>query len=158
MGAERVPPRWASPVTLLLSVAGVAVSGYLTYEHYTTSTTLACPNTGVLNCLKVTTSAESKLLGAPVAVLGLLYFLGMLVLCLPGMWRAASTPVAWARLGAGLVGVAMVVYLIYVELFVLDAICIWCTAAHAVALALFTATALATAATDIRVFSVSGAR
>lgn len=153
MGAERLPPRWASPVTLLLSVAGVAVSSYLTVEHYTTSTTLACPNTGVLNCLKVTTSAESKLLGIPVALLGLLYFLGMVALCLPGMWRAAASRVAWLRLGASLAGVAMVVYLIYVELFVLDAICLWCTAAHAIALALFTAIALAMAASSVRVSS-----
>lgn len=144
MGAERLPPRWASPVTLLLSVAGVSVSGYLTYEHYTTSSTLACPNTGVLNCLKVTTSAESKLLGIPVALLGLLFFVGMAVLCLPALWRVAPQ-LAWVRLGASLAGVAMVVYLIYVELFVLDAICVWCTAAHAIALALFIAIVLAMA-------------
>jgi uncharacterized membrane protein len=148
--ADRRPPRWASPVTLLLSLGGVAVSAYLSYEHYTTSTTLACPNRGVLNCLKVTTSAESKLLGIPVAVLGLIFFLAMVGFCLPAAWRSRAPQLHWARLGATLAGVVMVVYLISVELFVLDAICIWCTAAHGIALALFSAVVLAMGASGVR--------
>jgi uncharacterized membrane protein len=150
VAADRRPPRWAAPVTLALSLAGVAVAGYLTYEHYTTASTLACPNKGVLNCLKVTTSAESRLVGVPVALLGLLFFLGMVAICLPAAWRSPSPTLHWARLAASASGVAMVVYLIYVELFVLDAICIWCTAAHGIALALFTAVALAMAAAGVR--------
>lgn len=148
MAAERRFPRWSSPVTLVLSVAGAGVSAYLTYEHYTTSTTLACPNRGVLNCLKVTSSPESKFLGVPVALLGLLYFLGMIVACLPAMWRARP-PVHWMRLLASVTGVAMVVYLVYVELFVLDAICIWCTAAHVLAVALFAAVVVAMAGAEV---------
>lgn len=149
MRADR-HPRWASPVTLALSVVGVAVSAYLTYEHYTTSTTLACPSNGVLNCLKVTNSAQSKLAGIPVALLGLLFFLGMVALCLPAAWRSRSPALPGVRLAASVAGVAMVVYLVYVELFVLDAICIWCTAAHGIALALFAAVALAMAASGPR--------
>lgn len=145
MSADRHFPVWASPVTLLLSLAGAGVSAYLTFEHYTTSTTLACPNRGVLNCVKVTSSPESKLAGIPVALLGLLFFLGMIGLCLPPAWRSRSSLVHRLRLAGSVAGVAMVVYLVYVELFVLDAICVWCTGAHALALALFAAVALATA-------------
>ena len=111
---------------------------------------------GVLDCLKVTTSAESKLLGVPVALLGLLFFLGMAVVCLPAMWRNRSTLLPLARLGASLAGVAMVVYLIYVELFVLDSICLWCTAAHGIALALFSAIVVAMAAAGVPETSASG--
>ena len=44
---------WA---TLVVSIAGLAVAAYLTYEHFTAGTTLACPDTGVVNCAKVTSS------------------------------------------------------------------------------------------------------
>lgn len=148
MPADRRPPRWAAPVTLLLCVAGALVAAYLTYEHYSTATTLSCPNRGVLNCQKVTTSPESKLLGIPVALLGLMFFLGMIVLCLPAAWQSRSAWLHRGRIAATLLGVAMVVYLVYVELFVLDSICIWCTVVHGIALALFAAVVLAMAATQ----------
>ena len=44
--------------------------------------------------------------------------------------------VALRTLG-GAVGVATALYLVYVELFEVDAICLWCTAVHVVTLVLF---------------------
>jgi len=78
---------WA---TLAVSVAGLAVAAYLTYEHFTAGSTLACPDTGVVNCAKVTSSQYSKLFGIPVALLGLAFFVGMTALSVPPMWRTAS--------------------------------------------------------------------
>ena len=142
--AERRPPavavrvpRWLPVTSTLLVLCGLGVAGYLTAEHYTASTTLACPETGVVNCQKVTTSAQSVVFGVPVALLGLLFFAAMLPLCLPAGWRSPRRAVRWARMTAALVGVGFVVYLVYTELFTLDAICLWCTAVHAVTLALF---------------------
>jgi uncharacterized membrane protein len=43
------------------------------------------------------------------------------------------------------VGVATAVWLIYAELFELDAVCLWCTAVHAISVILFALTAFATA-------------
>lgn len=128
-------PRWAVTGSLGLAAAGLAVSAYLTYEHFTASTTLACSDSGVVNCLKVTTSAQSKVFGVPVALLGLLFFVAMVPLCLPRAW--ASPRLDTPRLAASAVGVAFVLYLLYAELFVIGNICLWCTAVHAVALALF---------------------
>jgi uncharacterized membrane protein len=134
--AVRVPV-WLPIITLALVVAGLAVAGYLTVEHYTASTTLACPEHGVVNCQKVTTSAQSFILGVPVALLGLLYFAAMLPLCLPASWRATHRLPHRTRTGLAVIGVAMVIYLVYTELFTLNAICLWCTAVHAITLALF---------------------
>lgn len=144
--AEAGTPRWATVSSLLLSLAGLGVALYLTVEHYTASTTLACPDIGVVNCQKVTTSAESSLLGVPVALLGALFFAGMAIATLPVAWRLALPLVRRARLLAAGVGVAFVLYLVYVELFVVDAICLWCTAVHVLAVALFAVVALGTAA------------
>ncbi len=69
---------WIPWTTLVLSVAGVAVASYLTYEHFTAGTTLACPDTVVFVC-----------------------------------------------------------YLIWAELFRINAICLWCTVVHALTLVLF---------------------
>jgi uncharacterized membrane protein len=135
-------------VALALSALGLLVAGYLTIEHYTASTTLACPETGVVNCQKVTTSAQSAVLGIPVALLGLMFFVVMLVACLPPVWRMTQPAVRWGRLAFAGVGVAFVVYLVYAELFILDAICLWCTAVHVLTVALFAVLVFATALAD----------
>jgi uncharacterized membrane protein len=124
-------------LTLAVSVAGVLVSAYLTYEHFTAGTTLACPETGVVNCFKVISSQYSKLFGIPVALLGLLFFLGMLALSLPPLWRTTSPWPDRLRLAGVVVGVVMVCYLIWAELFRINAICLWCTVVHALTLILF---------------------
>ena len=61
------------------------MAGYLTYEHYDTAAVLACPSTGAIDCIKVTTSTYSKVFGVPVALLGLLYFVAMTPLCVSSM-------------------------------------------------------------------------
>jgi uncharacterized membrane protein len=143
--AEGRSPRWAPLVTLPLSVAGLGVSVYLTYVHYTEPTQLACPDTGVVNCTKVTTSPESMLFGhIPVALAGAVFFLGMAVLCLPAMWRRSERVVTWTRMAGAVAGIVMVVWLIYVEAVRVHAICVWCTVVHVIAFALFVAVLAAT--------------
>ncbi len=141
-GPAKAPaaPRWAAWVTLPLVLAGLAVSAYLTYVHYTEPTALSCPDTGAINCVKVTTSPESMLFGTiPVAVTGLPFFLAMGVLCLPRAWRSPSLLVQRLRLSGAAAGVGMVVYLVFVEAVQVHAICLWCTAVHAIAFLLFVA-------------------
>ncbi len=75
-------------------------------------------------------------------MLGLVYFLGMR--CPGGAGDCGATAarwVRWSRLGLAGIGALAVVYLLYVELFVVDAICLWCTAVHVLTFALFVLTA-----------------
>jgi uncharacterized membrane protein len=144
--ATAAVPRWVVVTSLVLAVAGTLVAAYLTVEHFTSSTTLACPETGVVNCQKVTTSEQSKVFGIPVAPLGLVFFVPMLVACLPAVWRDQRPAVRYGRLAFAAAGVVFVFYLLYAELFILDAICLWCTAVHAVTIALFAVIAFGTAA------------
>ena len=141
-------PAWLVISSLALSVTGLFVAGYLTYEHFTASTTLACSDSGIINCLKVTTSAQSKLFGIPVAVLGVLFFVAMIPLCLPAAWRSPNPLVRRVRLAGVTVGIVFVFYLVYAELFVIDNICLWCTAVHVVTVALFAVVAFGTATMD----------
>jgi uncharacterized membrane protein len=121
----------------VLCLAGLAASAYLTIEHYSSSPSYACPTTASIDCIKVTTSSYSELFGIPVALLGLLFFLGLTPLCLPVAWRMTSVWPARLRLTSITLGVAFVVYLVWAELFRIEAICLWCTGVHAVTLALF---------------------
>ncbi len=143
-------PRWAWPVSLFVSLCGIGVASYLTYAHYTDVRNLACSDKGVINCAKVTTSAQSHFLGMPVAVLGLAYFVGMAVLCLPWLWRRPEPIVRYARLAAAVGGVVMVLWLVYAELFIIDAICLYCSIVHGLTLVLFLLITAATVSGTVR--------
>jgi len=119
----------AAVASLALCLAGVLLSGYLTYEHFTDSTTLACSGSGAINCLKVTTSAWSSIAGVPVAVAGLAFFLVMTLLCAPLRFNEGT---GLLRVAGVALGTVMVLWLIFVEIFELAAICLWCTGVHLV--------------------------
>jgi uncharacterized membrane protein len=129
--------RWQPITTLLLSLAGLGVAIYLTITHYDTHIRPLCSDNGAINCEKVTTSPQSVIFGIPVAVLGLAFFVPMLALCLPVAWRAAQRWVHWARLALSVTGVGMIVYLISAELFIIKAICLWCSSVHLITFILF---------------------
>jgi uncharacterized membrane protein len=131
-------PRWVPWVTVPAAVAGLGASTYLAYAHYTEPATLACPDRGFVNCAKVTTSPESMLFGVvPMAVLGAVFFAVMVALTLPAVWSSARRELDVARVGAAVAGVVGVLYLVYVEVVRLRALCLWCTAVHVCAFAVF---------------------
>jgi uncharacterized membrane protein len=110
-----------------LSLAGLAISAYLTSVHYE-SVPLACTTSGTVNCTKVLHSSYAEIAGIPVSVFGLAWFAVMAVLALR---PPSAALLAWAG-----VGVLTVLWLVFVELFRVDAICLWCTAAHVCVLAI----------------------
>lgn len=128
------PRRTRVDPSFVIALVGLVISIYLTVEHFTSPALLACPEGAVVNCAKVTSSSYSTILGVPVAVLGLAYFVGMAALASPAGWRVrALDPV---RVAAVVLGVVMVLYLVWVELFRVNALCLWCTAVHVCTLAL----------------------
>lgn len=130
-------PRWAQATSLALSLAAVGIASYLTVTHYSDPAALACPDSGVVNCTLVTTSSWSVALGVPVAVWGLAWALLMTGLTTPWAWRAGRGWVDQVRVVAAGVGAATVLYLVYVELFRIGAICLWCTGVHVITVCLF---------------------
>lgn len=128
---------------LVAALVGIGVSAYLTVAHYTSPDVLACAESGTINCEAVTTSAQSVVFGIPVAVLGLLWFVPMTALFVPAAWRSTDARVHLARTLGTSSGVAFVLWLIYAELFLIGAICLWCTVAHVMALVMFAASVTA---------------
>ena len=123
-------------VSLVLALAGLATSIYLTIAHYGSPELLVCAENSVVDCASVTSSEQSKLFGITVADLGTAFYAAMTLLCLPQAWRSPNRWIGWARLGATGVGVLMVVYLVAAELFLIGKICLWCTVVHVITLAL----------------------
>lgn len=131
-----VPPRGLGRAALGLSVLGLLFSIYLTYEHYDENASLLCSDSGAVNCAKVTTSSWSSLLGVPVALLGLVFFVVMTMLCLPKLWSNTSRALGLTRLVLSVGSLAFVLYLVWAEFFRINAICMWCTFVHIVSLLL----------------------
>ncbi len=100
-----------------LALAGAAVTAYLVYARYT-GTRLACATGG---CETVQHSKYAKAAGVPVAVLGLVGYVAILATALSARLEAAA-------IGAAVVlgGLAFGIYLIYIQVAVIDAICQWC--------------------------------
>jgi uncharacterized membrane protein len=136
--------------SLGLSILAVGLTAYLTVTHYTDPTALACPNTGIVNCTAVTTSTWSVFLGAPVALLGLLWALAMTALNSPWAWCSSVTWLEPVRLAMSGSGAVAVLYLVYIELFRVDALCLWCTAVHVSAIALFALNLIARSSKESR--------
>jgi uncharacterized membrane protein len=118
-------------IGLVLGAIGLADSLYLVVNSFDESVPLACPTTGVINCGTVTSSAYGKILGIPVAVLGFLWFVIMITLIFVNRpsYSILLVPL-WVA------GIAFTGYLIFVELSVLHAICLYCTLAHVTAIVL----------------------
>ncbi len=127
-----------SPLSIaifVLSIIGVLVSAYLTYAHFTTATVLACPETGIINCAKVTTSAQSHFLGMPVSVLGLAFYIVFAGINFPTIPRSRNLNILRFVMSAG--SVLFILWLIYAELVLINNICLWCSVVHLVTLVIF---------------------
>ena len=133
---------WAS---FVIAIAGLLDAAYLAYEHGSGSNSYACPDTGHINCAKVTTSSYSSFHAVPVAYLGVAFFVVLVLVMSPWAWASRSTPLRWGRVGLVVGGLAFAVYLVWVELYELDAICLYCTGVHVAAFLLFVSTLFAEA-------------
>jgi uncharacterized membrane protein len=148
--AEPGPAPWLQITTFVLALAGLGVSIYLTIAHFTESALAGCSESGLVNCTKVTTSAESYAFGIPVAVLGLAFFVFGVVIMSPWAWRATRREIHLARIASVVVGIGFVLYLLYAELFTIGSICLYCTSVHVITFLLFVLTAFAAAAWGLK--------
>jgi uncharacterized membrane protein len=61
-------------ILLFFLLIGLADASYLTFAHFTNAQ-LYCSNSGIINCQAVTTSNLSTVIGVPIALLGLIWFI-----------------------------------------------------------------------------------
>jgi uncharacterized membrane protein len=138
-------PRSLAWATFVLAVLGLLDAVYLAYEHGSGSNSLACPESGHLNCAKVTTSSYSDFHGLPVAYLGVAFFVVLVAVMTPWAWASRSPAVRWGRVVLVVGGLAFAIYLVWAEFYELDAICLYCTGVHVITFLLFALTLFAEA-------------
>jgi uncharacterized membrane protein len=107
---------------IAVTLAGLAVSGYLALVRVLGGSAVCGPSRG---CETVAASEYSMALGVPVAVWGVLFSLAVLA-CSVAWWRRADRRALLVAYGLLLLGTLAVAYFTYLELFVIEAICLWC--------------------------------
>lgn len=117
-------------LALAAGVAGIAVSIYLTIDHFV-GVVPACPVSGHINCDVVLSSPYAVIGGTsiPTSAAGIIWFAVSAALWLRPF---SSAQLAWSA-----IGLVTVLYLVFAEIVLLGAICLWCMAAHALVLLIF---------------------
>jgi len=117
-------PRMAAAVLALL---GLLDAGYLSLERLLGDTGgLVCPIGG--GCVTVQSSTYATLLGVPVAFIGVTGYAALLVLALLSLSndRIAGVRISTLLLALASVGVLFSLYLSYLQVGVIGALCYWC--------------------------------
>lgn len=117
---------WPDIAIPVLSIIGLGVSIYLTYVEVTHTRALCGP---VGDCNAIQSSPYAKLFG--VLPIGLMGAIGYIAILITWLWRRFRTdsvskvagPIMY---GMALFGTLFSIYLTYLELFVIHAVCIWC--------------------------------
>ena len=127
-----LPLIWA---TAILGILGAADSIYLLIYKLTGNSHMCLGNGG---CHDVNFSPYSVIYGIPVSVFGLSAYLAIVcILFLEGRLKIAKQNGPLAIFGMSLGGVAFTVYLTYLELYVIHAICPFCVASAVIITLIF---------------------
>jgi uncharacterized membrane protein len=105
---------------IALTMVGLGVATYLTIIHYAGITPLCGRNGG--GCEIVQTSEYSKLVGVPVALIGLIGYVAILA----SLLGPENETTRFATVAFTVVGFGFSAYLTYRELFSIHHICEWC--------------------------------
>ena len=106
----------------VIALLGLAVAGYLLTVRLLGEAPVCGP---VKGCDTVAASEYATLFGLPVALYGVGYSFLLTGACMVWSWTADRRAL-YVAYALGLVGMLAVAYLTYLEIFVIEAICIWC--------------------------------
>ena len=135
MRLRRVHP---ALILIALDLFGLAVASYLSIVELGGGVPVCGPIKG---CETVATSQYSRINGIPVAVFGVGLSLILLVAAI-GWWKTGDRRLLATHYGFSLVGVTFEAYFTYLQIFVIDAICVWCMANDVVLVPLLAVLAL----------------
>jgi uncharacterized membrane protein len=128
---------WVS--CIFLSIIGLSDSIYLTWIKLTHNE--ASCIIGVGDCFSVNTSKWSEWNGIPIALIGAIGFLAiLLILLLESRLQVIKSNAPLIIFGITLVGVAYSAFLTYLEFFVIKALCPYCLISATTMLVLFVIT------------------
>jgi uncharacterized membrane protein len=110
-------------ILAVLDVIGLLIAGYLSYVELGGGVPYCGPLHG---CEVVAQSSYARIGGIPVAVFGVI--LSGVLLALAIAWIRSDRPgLLDLHYGLSLIGVIFEVYFLSVQMFILHAVCVWCT-------------------------------
>ncbi len=121
-GSNPGSPTYMVYIYLFLSILGFLDSTYLTIKHYSKDP-LSCPVFG--GCNEVTNSIYSEIFGIPIALFGAIYYAAIFFLSLYSFLGGKKIFLKVAGF-LTIFGFLTSVYLVYIMVFVLNAICFYC--------------------------------
>lgn len=116
------PNKFLAPVFAIFGFIGFLDASFLTFEHYRGDPLPCVIFTG---CDTVTTSQYATIGGIPVALLGAIYYLAIFVLTI-AYWDTKNPKFINTASLLTFVGFFASIYFVYLQLFVIHAICLYC--------------------------------
>ncbi len=110
-------------ILAVLDVIGLAIASYLSVVELGGGVPVCGPISG---CEEVALSEYSRIFGIPVAVFGVILSLVLLSFAV-AWWRTNDPRLLAVHYGLSLVGVLFEMYFLTIQIFVIGAVCIWCT-------------------------------
>ncbi|MEX1169691.1 MAG: vitamin K epoxide reductase family protein [Chloroflexota bacterium] len=110
-------------ILAVLDVVGLVIASYLAIVELQGNAPVCGPIKG---CEEVALSEYSRIGGVPVAVYGVGLSLLLLTLAV-AWWKTDLYGLLLAHYGLSLAGVIFEAYFLYLQVFVIHAVCIWCT-------------------------------
>ena len=131
-------------VLIAMSVVGLLAASEVLFSYYLLKQSLPFCTAGnvggiALDCNQVLGSKYSQVFGVPLELFAVAYFIVNLVLVYLVTFGSSRVfgPALTTLFGWRFVGLMIVPYLIFIEFFVLKAVCVYCTAMHAAIIADF---------------------
>jgi len=132
MTLQGTPKATAYIASVVLALLGLADAAYLSLLKFTHHEAMCA---GIGDCYTVNTSAYAEIRGMPIALLGVLAYLAILLL----LWFERRHPLGkafapWGVFGLTFAGVLYSAYLTYLEAEVIHAFCPYCLLSAAILL------------------------
>ncbi len=127
-----ISSHFSNRLTFILSLLGLGVASFLFYEYTFSSSVICLIGSG---CDVVRSSAYSSFSGISIPILGIVFYLAMAVLSVVRSHSFFEKIVFKLQLLIAEVGVGFGVYLTFLEVFVIKAICFWCALSFIISLA-----------------------
>jgi len=123
--------------TTILAVLGVAVSAYALWQHFAPFGSGFCNVSSRISCDLVNKSAYSEIVGIPISFVGIIGYTLLAGIAIAMLVRPSLVAMLFPwLLAAAIGGLGFSLYLTYVELFVIGAICVLCVTSQVLMLSI----------------------
>lgn len=122
--------RTVRTVVYLAAGVGMVIAIFAAAELLDTALRQVCSFNGFFSCSAVDSSGKTTFLAVPDYAWGIAGFIAILALNGVAERRPDSLPAAYALLGLTTAGVGLALYFLYVELALINALCVVCFAAY----------------------------